>query len=144
MLLLISAVVLPALILSVPSRLTACGPRWHAAVCTAPRLPSLRACIAPEEEGGPLAGPFWEEFCQAASEEAEPLGLEVQEVTFRSGKLCVLASGAGVDELQQLNSALGSFLDTVDGARCAGSATLLPPPTSPATLLPPLTGPAAP
>ena len=58
-----------------------------------------------------LNGAFWDAFTTEAKAEAEALGLEIEEITFSGGKLAVLASGAGVDELQQLNSHLSSFID---------------------------------
>ena len=67
------------------------------------RCQPLRMCDA-------LNGAFWGAFTTEAKAEAEALGLG-EEITFSGGKLAVLASGAGVDELQQLNSHLSSFID---------------------------------
>ena len=114
------------------------------AFCLAPGLirrdaPSSRrvpiaqpACCAADDDdvAGPLAGPFWTELCEEAEAEADRLGLEIESVSFLKGTLSVLARG-GVDELQALNQALSSFLDTAEGAplalrrppRRAGTAT---------------------
>ena len=85
----------------------------------APVTPSSLRCrasvmtevIASADEGGTLAGPFWDMFCEEAGEEAEALGLVLERMSFAGGKLNVLASGGGVDELQALNSHLSSFID---------------------------------
>ena len=63
-------------------------------------------------DAGVLEGPFWDAFTEEAAAEAEVLGLAIKSCTFQNGKLTVLASGAGVDELQQLNSHLSGYIDT--------------------------------
>ena len=72
-----------------------------------PRAGRVVACT----DGGLLAGPWWDAFNQEVQTEADALGLTVREVSFANGRLSVLASGAGVDELQQLNSFLSGFID---------------------------------
>ena len=39
------------------------------------------------------------------------MGLTIEDIRFRGGKLEVIARGAGVDQLQQLNSHLSQFID---------------------------------
>lgn len=72
--------------------------------------------MAPADEGGPFAGPFWDALCNEAREEAEELGLTITKMSYASGKLSVLASGGGLDELQALNTHLSSFVDEQDEA----------------------------
>ena len=72
--------------------------------------------MAPADEGGPFAGPFWDALCNEAREEAEELGLTITQMSYASGKLSVLASGGGLDELQALNTHLSSFVDEQDEA----------------------------
>ena len=74
-----------------PSALCA---RQIVTTASASRGPSARACLADDEDGGPLAGPFWEELREVADEEASTLGLSVTSISFRKGKLSVLAGGA--------------------------------------------------
>ena len=81
-----------------------------AARVATPRLRPLRCGVENLE-----AAPFWDEFEAEAQTEAEALGLDIKSLIFDSGKLSVLASGAGVDELQQLNSHLSQFLDARSG-----------------------------
>ena len=77
-----------------------------------PRLRTpIHLCIA-EVDAGQLAGPFWDGLQEEALEEAEALGLEVKSMKFVNGKLLIKASGAGVDELQQLNVHLSNWIDT--------------------------------
>ena len=72
------------------------------------RHPPIVACT----DGGPLADTaFWGDFAAAAAEEAEDLDCQIAEISFANGRLSVLASNAGVDELQQLNSRLSQFID---------------------------------
>lgn len=87
-------------------------PRERAAFA---RAAILRACDA---GGGAIEAwpsledtPFWRSFAAEAEAEAEELGLEVRDISFVNGKLAVLASGAGVDELQYLNRRLSEYLD---------------------------------
>ena len=72
--------------------------------------------MAPADEGGPFAGPVWDALCNEAREEAEELGLTITKMSYASGKLSVLASGGGLDELQALNTHLSSFVDEQDEA----------------------------
>jgi ribosome maturation factor RimP len=65
-----------------------------------------------EVDAGGLAGPFWDGLQEEAIEEAEALGLNIRSMTFVNGKLSIKASGAGVDELQQLNLHLSNWIDT--------------------------------
>lgn len=86
------------------------------AVLRRPAACSVSATADEEDEiAGPLAGEFWTELCEEAEAEADRLGLELESVSFKQGTLSVVASG-GVDELQSLNQALSSFLDTAEGA----------------------------
>ena len=74
-----------------------------------PRPIAVRACI----DGGSMDGSaFWDGLIAEVNAEGEALGISIDSVTFISGKLAVVASGAGVDELQQLNSQLSNFIDT--------------------------------
>ena len=66
------------------------------------------------EDGGALAGPFWDAFSEEVQAEADELGLTVRYLGFDDRKLSVLADGAGVDELQELNRALSAFIDQSD------------------------------
>ena len=75
--------------------------------CTAPRV--LRSPIMCDPL---LEGPFWDDFTEEANAEAESLGLSINDIRFRGGKLEVRASGAGVDQLQQLNRHLSEYMDT--------------------------------
>ena len=82
---------------------------------TALRTSSVCACAAADDPldtaDNPLAGPWWDGFCEEVQAEAELLGLEVRELKFSNGKLSVQASGAGVDELQSLNKHLSGYID---------------------------------
>jgi hypothetical protein len=89
-----------------PSAVRALRPGlWRAPVpcACATRVRALRACA--------LDGPFWTSLETEARDEAEALGLTIESFDFAGGKLSVLASGGSVDELQQLNSHLGQFID---------------------------------
>jgi len=66
---------------------------------------------ATADEGGPLAGPWWDAFCEEANLEADALGLSVARLSFSGGTLSVCASGGGVDDLQQLNKHLSGYID---------------------------------
>lgn len=88
-----------------------------ALLCWPPRTVTATFCLetlAEEDKAGPLAGEFWEQFCEEAEAEAAEYGLEVEDIAFKRGTLSVLVRG-GLDELQQINSALSSFLDANEG-----------------------------
>jgi ribosome maturation factor RimP len=71
------------------------------------RTTAIRACKTIDA----LDGPFWDLFRSEAGEIGASLGLEIQSIEMKSGTLRVLASGGGVDELQQLNSELSGLFD---------------------------------
>ena len=71
-------------------------------------------CAANDELAGPLAGEFWAELWEEAEAEADRLDMEIDSIAFVQGSLRVLANG-DVDQLQALNQALSSFLDTAEG-----------------------------
>lgn len=91
---------------------TAVALAWAAPGCRyAPlRAPVVRAAVL-DGAGDALDGAFWAELESAADEEAAALGLSVESITLASGKLSVLASGAGLDELQALNAHLSAVID---------------------------------
>lgn len=72
------------------------------------RSATPRACAF---AGSGLSGPFWDTFSEEMTAEAEALSLTIEEVSFGGGTLSIVASGAGVDELQQLNNRLSQYLD---------------------------------
>ena len=75
---------------------------------------NIRLCaeVGDDDDAGLLAGSFWDELKEEASLEAEELGLTIKSMKFVNGKLDIAASGAGIDELQQLNSHLSTWIDT--------------------------------
>lgn len=79
-----------------------------------PRAAPVRAvrvlCCA-TADSGPFGAELWQALSEVVDEEADELGVSIHELAFRKGKLCVLVQGAGVDELQQINSRVGQFLD---------------------------------
>ena len=76
-------------------------------------MPALVAC---EEEpaGGALAGPFWDAFCEEVDAECAELGLNAREISFKGGKLNVLAGGGGSEKLEALNRHLSAYIDAQD------------------------------
>ena len=64
--------------------------------------------------GRALAGPAWESLVAEANRAAEAIGLVVERCEFKGGTLRVLASGGGVDDLQELNRELSDFIDAQD------------------------------
>jgi ribosome maturation factor RimP len=79
------------------------------------RARSPIACDGAISGGAMLEGtPFWNSFVKEVDNEASALGLDVREVSFNAGKLTILASGGGLDELQMLNSHLSNFVDAQD------------------------------
>lgn len=59
-------------------------------------------------DGGEIGGPFWDEFGEDASAEAEVLGLTIKSMKFQNGKLAVLASGAGVGTFQHVRAKMSA------------------------------------
>jgi len=53
----------------------------------------------------------WPTLQTAASEEAGALGMAIVSINFAKGKLSILASGGGIEDLEQLNRRLGDVLD---------------------------------
>lgn len=82
-------------------------PREAAAAVRAVRV----RCCATAAESGPFSAELWQTLSEVVDEEVDELGLSIHELAFRKGKLCVLVQGAGVDELQQINSRVSQFLD---------------------------------
>jgi ribosome maturation factor RimP len=64
-----------------------------------------------EESPGILEGKFWDVLKAEAVEEAESLGLSMVSMKFGGGKLNIVASGGGVDDLAALNHHLSNWLD---------------------------------
>lgn len=88
--------------------------RWAPppAAVAAVRAGAVRVrCCAAAAESGPFGAELWAALSEVVDEEADELGLSVHELAFCKGKLCVLVQGAGVDELQQINSRVSQFLD---------------------------------
>lgn len=88
-----------------------------------------RACAAAAEEldGGALEETsFWDDFCERTRSEAAVLGLEMRRVSYANGKLSVQASGGGVDQLQELNRLLSTFIDAREAAEEETVSTLPP------------------
>lgn len=81
--------------------------------CVVPRrcgVAGTRLCTI-DEDAGLLAGSFWNELKEEAMEEAEARGLTIRSMKYGNGKLSIKASGAGIDELQQLNLHLSGWID---------------------------------
>ena len=79
------------------------------------RVRSPVACDGASSSAAMLEGtPFWNSFVAEAKEEASALGLDVRDISLNSGKVTILASGGGLDELQMLNSHLSNFVDAQD------------------------------
>jgi len=94
-----------------PAMLVPLGRGSVAARCNVARGDALAMQVAPADEGGLLAGAAWESLVAEANRAAEAIGLVVERCEFKGGTLRVLASGGGVDDLQELNNMLSDFID---------------------------------
>ncbi|KAL1515907.1 hypothetical protein AB1Y20_002521 [Prymnesium parvum] len=87
----------------------ACGWTVRQRCATVPHRASSQCCE--DRAAGPFSDDFWAELTEQVGVEANRLGLEVESVSFQKGTLRILATG-GVDDLQSLNQAISSFLDS--------------------------------
>ena len=88
---------------------------WHDRTRAHDAPSSISCCdVAPADEGGLLAGPWWDAFREEAELEAAEVGVVIERMAYAGGTLSIHASGGGIDQLQALNSHLSSFIDAQD------------------------------